>query len=350
MQINYYDKYIKYKNKYISLNNQNGGLPPLTQHTQSSKTINSIIVSHNGRIRCLLDKILLGQLDKISKKMKIRFMNCCILLLEITDCELKLNLIYTGELGEDSSDKTKKRKYYITPGDNKEYNILEGIPFDEIRASPDILKLPEIGDNTYKFYIIRHGDGIHNSMNSWDKAISSKITDAELSHEGISQAINAGQILFNTGLNITSIDYLFISDLKRTRQTIFNILKQGPCIKYKRELIVLQCAHELEYIPNSDGTCDGYQKKSVFSYENKSKCSIITNTSSCPIKDEDEDYDINWEYYSNFYGKSTRMNDITSMITKLGITESKQPIRQHCHDTNMIKEALIIINTIMNPN
>ena len=42
MQINYYDKYIKYKNKYISLNNQNGGLPPLTQNPQLSKTINSI--------------------------------------------------------------------------------------------------------------------------------------------------------------------------------------------------------------------------------------------------------------------------------------------------------------------
>ena len=51
--------------------------------------------------------------------------------------------------------------------------------------------------------------------------LSSKVTDAELSDKGIKQANNAKLKVKEL---LTSINYLFISDLKRTRQTMYNIL------------------------------------------------------------------------------------------------------------------------------
>ena len=68
----------------------------------NGEIINSIIVSHNSRIRCLLDKF-------ITSKEEIRFMNWCILLLKITCTHLELELIYTGELEIDSQKKQIKK-------------------------------------------------------------------------------------------------------------------------------------------------------------------------------------------------------------------------------------------------
>ena len=41
------DKYLKYKTKYLNLKKQIG----------SGNTVTSLIVTHNGKIRCLLDKL-----------------------------------------------------------------------------------------------------------------------------------------------------------------------------------------------------------------------------------------------------------------------------------------------------
>ena len=53
------------------------------------------------------------------------------------------------------------------------------------------------------------------------------------------------------------------------------------------------------------------------------KCTIINNKTKCPEKEGL--FNINWSYYSNFYGNSTRMNSCG---------------KNKCIDTNFIKESI----------
>jgi broad specificity phosphatase PhoE len=302
MDINYKQKYLKYKYKYLQLQQQGG----------EQNTVNSLLVTHNGRIRCLLDSINMGAIDKNTGK-EIRFMNCCILLLSITKNGYKLSLEYEGNLAEDSVKKAKNegRKYYSQTNNDDIFVKFE----DQESSNTSLFK--DIGDKTYNFYIIRHADGLHNSMDWKKKIYSSDVTDAVLSEEGIKQANEAKQFL-----KTPKIDYLYVSDLKRTRQTLAILIEGKDEIK-ATEVVVLPCAHELDYIKG--GLCDGNQgAKGAFSYENKPKCS--TDKSKC---DEAcctvNNLPINWSFYSAFYGNGTRI--------------SHGQNAKRCRDTNMIQQA-----------
>jgi len=132
------------------------------------------------------------------------------------------------------------------------------------------LKPEDMSDHIYTFYLVRHGDGIHNKAKADGKKgiFGPNLIDAELTLDGKSQAIEAGNKLKSL-LGHTPIDYLFASDLKRTRQTLEGVLGQGILLSNpKSNVIILPCSHELDYKKNS---CDGNQPN-IFSAENKTSC------------------------------------------------------------------------------
>jgi len=316
--MDYKIKYLKYKTKYLQLLDQIG----------RGSTINSLIVTHNGRIRCLLDSLEVPAFEidtKTGKKQEIRFMNCAILLLRITKYGYTISLEDEGNLAEKSEQRaeTEKRKYYAKSRVGNIFTTFQGTgqvpkPLSLLQLTQEQIK--EIGDNTYNFYIVRHGDGKHNSMGFLEKATSDKVTDAELTPDGIAQAEQA-----KVYLREITIANLYVSDLKRTRQTLGKII-EGKDMRGK-EIVVLPCAHELDYVEGK--SCDANQGiKSALSYENKAKCSA--DKDRCDLNDiccTVNGLPIDWSFYRKFYGDGTRMKD------------GKNP-SQKCRDTNMIKQAI----------
>jgi len=309
--MDYKIKYLKYKAKYFELLDQIGG-----------NITNSLIVTHNGRIRCLLDSIGIPTIDKSTKE-EIRFKNCAILLLSVTKDGYTISLEYDGNLAEKSVEKAEKekRKYYTKTDDTGINAIFQRTikPLSLLGLKSE--QIQNIGSNTYNFYIVRHGDGVHNSMGFLEKAISSEVTDAELTKDGIAQAEEA-----KVYLSAIKIDKLYVSDLKRTRQTLGKLI-EGHKNMSAKEIVVLQCAHELVYVEGKN--CDANQGiKSGLSYENKPKCSADKDI--CNINDiccKVNNLPIDWYFYRAFYGDGTRM--------KHG---NKNP--KECRDTNMIQQAI----------
>jgi len=193
------------------------------------KYIITVIGTHQARIRCLLTEITK---NRISFK---KFKNCCILEIKIESGHNKssVNLVYEGE-GDDSENVYGK--------------------FNKIEFTYNC----ELYNNKYKFYLIRHGEGIHNVYNIFLKPFKSLLNrDTELTSRGKDQAKRAGfelNEIFKKN-DIEHIEHIYISDLKRTFQTLELVLvneKSPP--KYK----ILPCNHELIY--TSKTKCDGNQK------------------------------------------------------------------------------------------
>ena len=333
----------------------------------------SILVSHQARIKCYLNKFK----SQFPEGKINRFMNGCILKLTRKIDEEKLRqattsrndnntwietieLVHDGEIGEKKPDYI----YYSTEGSepptdvNGQYQIIQ-FPTLE-RPLPEKETINHDPNKTYVFYIIRHGQAEHNVKEEWgpSKQLSSKNRDTSLTINGDSsgqkQAQRAGQSLYtllnnnndnNNDNNNKSFPSshgvtLFVSDLKRTRQTLQNIIygitSQGIGLDSPINVNVLPCSHELAY--NKKGDCDGV--KSIFA------ASPVENTMNCTICGESicEDKPLcnkltlgntnikfNWNNYKTFY-QGTRTNP------------GKQ--RKHCKDTNMITYA---INEFMDP-
>ena len=89
--------------------------------------------------------------------------------------------------------------------------------------------------------------------------------------------------------------------------------------------IVLPCTHELAFV--GSGYCDGFQNPLPTPPENQMTCNV--NDNRCGISSQN--YAINWEPYTNFYGSSTRSNICRGCGAR------------KCRDTDMIKEAITII-------
>ncbi len=347
----YKEKYLKYKKKYLLLQELIGSAQ------QSDQIYTSLIVTHNGRMRCLLDTLGLTDLEinpnsEINPKKK-KFMNCAVLKLTIDSTNIDADLIIPGELaaGEGSPD-----TYFST-----------------LKKTVGNSKIDTFGKK-FIFFIVRHGHGKHNLAKDRDaqnfitkklqfnKAISSlsgSITDAELTNSddqekypdimktnGEIQAVKSGEKLGELG---QQIGFLFASDLKRTRQTLYKLL-EGAYSKNKilgqnvRNVTILPCAHELDY--NKNG-CDG--KQGMTAPENVMNCELskvkmctgtekisnIDYCSSIPLVAKDENpfnLCLDWNFYKTFYD---------------GSRKSRGSNTSQCRITNMIQEAILII---LNPN
>ena len=313
-----------------------------------SDGINIILVTHNARMRCFLEDYFKESMDGFRKyvkpnsrgKKEIRFKNSAILLLrnydgDDIDNRWRLELVNEGQVT-----KARDGAYFVTPtNDNCQCDntniIFKGtdskfIVKDNINEN-SLLKTYITGENKkYNIYIIRHGDALHNTGKLNRLKNFSKRTDTSLTTDGKEQAKETGRYFVDK--QIKNIHYLFSSNLKRTRETldeIINIIKQKNILSNNifnipDKIIVLPCSHELKYYEN--GSCDAKEQKSKFiPFENKMGCELSKVYDTCDTKDNccktTNDMEIDWKYYK----KNEKNNN-------------------YCIETNMINEIFNFIN------
>ena len=296
----------------------------------------SLVVSHNLRIQCLLDKIFPSTPEKINLK------NCSIIRILIDNENCLLELVYEGTISE--KEKNQNLKYYNINGTDNN-NIFFQV---KIISTPEILnnlnlKKEDINSKKFVFYIIR------NCQTHLGKEIGQKMAS----------------LLFN---NKDKINYIFSSDLKKTRQTIVSlyssiisklqqiITSQNPIFNPRawknisstisplnyidiQKLIILPCSHEISTKGNGTGNCD---EASSSSLPNRPDCLKINieneeknNCNNLDISENNKSIPIDWDFYFNFYGNKMRgENTISSAFSR----QNKN--KNSCRNTNII--SLII--------
>ena len=349
-------------------------------------THTALIVSHQSRMRCLLGSYILGIIpDPVQRAVDFKdnpeyeddpedelfplgftgggaaksgevasFKNGAVLKLTVNRHGVAISLVVDGEIGE-GEDKAGytyfKSSRSISGGIKKKYNEL--VMEDDAIATSKYSDLIS-GDDMYVFYLIRHGQATHNVLKGrFAKMTSSK--DTMLTEMGKAQAKNAGKSLYkyiqDEDNHSDLPTHLFVSDLKRTRQTMSNILLAFPNqMRNVETLTVLPCAHELVYVKSpssstgneSGSSCD--RSQGISANENTSSC----NTSipgTCPTHTEGangvDSRSLGWDKYYDFYGDATRsMRSATIRCLTCGKNQKKR-----CRDTDMIREAIKIINS-----
>jgi hypothetical protein len=257
-----------------------------------------------------------------------RFKNGCVLKMEVTNLDITFELVYSGEVDKI----TPGYVYYVSPNEN----LIKGTTVfaidDFTTFTNDMYDVKP--DERFIFYLIRHGEASHNVKKGLPKLFQSISgeKDTSLTTKGVEQARRIYGNIRESERNLTNPDtlYLFSSDLKRTRETMANFiseLRKHNTTKYvlpetiEEELIVLPCAHELNY--KNDGKCDGRQ----FLTANEN---IMNCDSSRPECQTEGGHNVNWDIYTRFYN-GTR-------------TKSKSG-KQKCRNTDMIKEAIEYIRS-----
>jgi hypothetical protein len=272
----------------------------------------SIIVTHQSRLRCFLNQFLINGDNGVA-----RFQNGAILKVTIDRAGLEILLIHNGEIDEKKPDYV----YYVTPGSKLPAGAVYQIrPFRPIKSrNHQYQYYTERGDG-FIFYLIRHGQATHNVKRGLSKKLGSAVgqKDTGLTTAGVNQAIKSGRAMKNI---IDNVDFLFASDLKRTRQTMIKFL-EGTLLDNNKPIIVLPCAHELSYVKGT--MCDGKQK--LTASENKMDCPY--NLTANPLCLVSGSHSVKWDYYHHFYN-GTRSNPGKN--------------RSHCRDTDFIIQALDII-------
>jgi hypothetical protein len=235
-----------------------------------------------------------------------------------------------------------KYVYYVSPGSAPDPKAAAGkyqtTLFKEINI-PNVMYNVSPG-YTYVFYLIRHGQAEHNVLKGMSKkwgalAVSSAYKDTSLTNTGVQQAIQIGQKLqVILDEQHQEVDYLFASDLKRTRQTLYYILQPmdgDPALRHK-QINILPCSEELNYTANKN--CDSSQWATP--NENISLCNPFKDYAKAGLPDlcqnERGNY-ASWKNYNAFYGTGTRSNP-----------GKYKP--QLCRDTDMIKQAILYIQGV----
>jgi hypothetical protein len=267
-----------------------------------------------------------------------RFKNGCVLEFKITTSNIQVKLVYDGIVDEEKPDYV----YYVSPSSAPDPKVAAGkyktTLFKEINI-PNVMYNVSPG-YTYIFYLIRHGQGEHNVLKGMSKkwgalAVSSTYKDPSLTNTGVQQAIEIGQKLqVILDRQNQKVDYLFASDLKRTRQTLYYILQpmdSDPALRHK-QINILPCSEELNYTANKN--CDSSQWATP--NENISLCNPFKDYAKAGLpnlcQNERGNY-ASWKNYTAFYGTGTRNSP--------GKYKS-----QLCRDTDMIKQAILYIQGV----
>ena len=338
-----------------------------TPNVQKSKPkIVSLIFSHNSRMQCFMERFK----KKGMKSQKIRFKNGAIIKLVVEKDNITPSLVYEGELDEKETkkivDEEKKKvgkgPYYTKNANTLKKNITNlksKVSTDQIELSecfkifgdffePKNLKILEYltkektihidPKQIYEFYIIRHGQGIHNGKSRATKFLRGQYyKDATLTDTGKEQARNSGEALEKI-LGIDKVNYLFASDLRRTRETLVEVLgKLTDKLNQNQKIIILPCSHEISVEKDKNGkSCDKVESTQIgrMAVENFPVCDMGRGINNRKV-DKDckyqKNYSIDWSYYLAFYDYTMR-----------GIS-GRSESRLSCRDTNMIIEALNII-------
>ncbi len=297
-----------------------------------TKSYHSVIASHQARIRCFLHNYII-QYAKENNNINLvtnlnnspsihRFQNGSIIKFEVNSKQIKINLLYNGEIDEEKPTYI----YYVKPGtkDTKaaegKYQIQE---FPEITLQNyDITSKKNIN---YVYYLIRHGQAEHNLLTGIKKMTSSKNTS--LTKIGEKQAQTTGKELFKI-IGQQPIDFIFASDLSRTHQTIGLIISEIKNNVYNNKIIILPCSHELSYTKKSN--CDYDVSYFNTPNENISTCGELDKNSINKCKDI-YNIPIDWTFYLSYYN-GTRKN-------------SKN--KKNCTDINMIELSNGYIDNII---
>ena len=220
----------------------------------------------------------------------------------------------------------------------------------------------DTSDNSkYVFYIVRHGFAEHNEtkekrrgeapsgktgdpVKGKKKGDPSKILTGGIPYRNTkkdtslvkdytrhSQYIENAIGAINDDLGEGSIEHLFVSDLLRTRQTLQYLLKRetdrGKYLQISpntKDIYVLPCAHEINF-PKTPGFDDWFQLP-----EN-----IVADKPKNPFKC-DRKYRVKWYEYDNFYFRN-HMDERDGYFTS-----SKN--YDMCNGPTMIENAIQIIN------
>ena len=295
---------------------------------------NSIILGHQARFRCFLKKYIT---DAFNDKVH-RFQNGCIIQYKIDNQYITIDLIHNGEIDEQKPSYV----YYVKPGTTQQsfeklYNKSDNqskaknptwkyqvITFNKIKIPNDMFT---VGNNKYTFYLIRHGQAEHNLNKSLTKTKNQLFgkPDTNLTKQGNQQAFNSG---LSAQKYIKNVNFLFVSDLKRTRQTLVSFINglkiNNNSLQIPNKIVILPCLHELSFVQGNP--CDGHQITNP--KENQIACTY--NTCDQEIKSSLKDYDLDWSLYYKFYNEGTR--------------KKKGPFAEHCSNTNFLVQAYLYIS------
>ena len=292
-----------------------------------SNKVVSVIATHSARIRCFLDMFFRSEND-------IRMKNCAIIRFVVTRSNISIEMVYGGELDPKEVDKAGREYYIANEGEKTTNSIVREVvfqkqdfPFGQLGITSDvnIKELFSIFD-TYVFYIVRHGQGVHNLSGA-----THLILDTDITPLGREQADRAGkklgEIMKKNDDNY--LNFTFASDLVRTRQTIVGLYEGiqnvNPSFIFPKTVIILSCTHELKY--SKKGNCDkNASLLKIGTRENDPKCSnfavlpqnkISNPNSECnQLHFNNMDIQLDWSHYLRHNNDKMRgMNcSVTNMI------------------------------------
>ena len=287
----------------------------------NNDTSYSLIVSHNSRIQCLLGKL------GVNPGKKIRFKNCCILEIVLTNEFVYVKLIYAGEISKKDSMDDDKIFYTDTEDsfnkDTKKLRWFKPVMFtmDKKKMGLQNVQL----NNPHVFYLVRHGQSLHNETKTRGLVIDTPLTpDGEMSANRAATALDTylKKFYIEDPIQKTIRGY-FVSDLYRTRQTM-NAFRGED---FGTDVYVLPCESEVGNV-GVNGDCDSSgQIWNKLARENYSDCSLDKIKDSSNLKCR-----ANWDTYLEFYG-----NQIRGQSNVLGK-------RMRCRDTNMLAMAIYMLD------
>jgi bisphosphoglycerate-dependent phosphoglycerate mutase len=280
---------------------------------QEPSTENFFIVSHSNRLKELTQKFGYT-LNEIK--------NGGILLLSIKKKDDKTISISIDKLHNGGDVLSEENQGYIT-GPTQQFA-------DERDIETLLPKITLSYSVTYNFFLVRHGEGVHNRKKDWslsDAAITvanMSRADPELTALGIRQAEQAGTALkkyFNENRSEKPKNY-FVSILQRTHQTLAHILSKfldGPS---EIKAIVLPKNEEFSKFSNSQFKSKENDSLCITQEQQQAtvRCRKIVNTNLT----------IDWE----FYNKYPNISDDENMISlAIKIDNVQEPIQLESQTT-----------------
>ena len=338
----YRQKYLKYKAKYLELRDQSGGVDLYSVYNFKNCAILKLTIKKTNHVT--LELIYEGESNKKKKYYGTS---------QLMQNDNPSLIQGATQLVEGATQLREKSKQTKQPQQPQEYNYLVCTHNNRLQCfirkyfitSTDTNNnILDTEKNTYNFgirtcklepllninsinydiniYIIRHGEGTHNLTDAWSLIKKSVVSDPRLTDAGKNQAKTAAENNAGNILNNIKFNGVFSSKLKRTRETIVEVLKNNKT-SINKLIVVLPCAHELKY--KDDGNCDGRQL--LTTRENKHDCS----KHDCL---KEEDFSVDWNFFNNFYkvkSKCRNYNFIQLLLHKtdiITITELHNKILQ----------------------
>ena len=294
----------------------------------SMHTYVSVLVTHPTRIQCLLDPFRIDG----------RWKQCAILKLEMGPTTLKLSMVHSGE-NDEVGPYFVKDQSEVQRG-NKLFEPV--IIVNDLAQLRNTFKLTHALKDNYVFYIVNHGKA-RQGMILLDPSLTDESHLPEIEkvfRSGVDQSDRAGIALRNElRTSGNRVDYMFVSDLKRTHQTA-RILKTA--IGYSKMPIVLPCAHEVTNrgtIGNCDEVSADTSYKRKMSRENYSSCIASDGIESRTCSPVD------WRsVYLPFYGDKVRSQEDSVWGVLSMKRRTVNQLKQQCRNTSMIAMAIYYIS------